>query len=65
MILEVGKFYWVRLNKGVQWLPAERINTDYGGGWYLTGIDAEYYDREIAKVGPEIVPPADDWEVVE
>ncbi len=57
MKLEVGKFYWVKLGRNPRWQPAERKVTDYGDGWLLLGVDADYYDNEINKVGPEIVPP--------
>lgn len=54
---EVGKFYWVWLAK---WEPAERVeDADDREVWRLIGVDADYYDNEISKVGPELKPPVD------
>jgi hypothetical protein len=56
---ESGKFYWVKIINVGEWEPAECVDTDYGQGWLLTGVEVEYYANEIGEIGPEIVPPAD------
>lgn len=58
MTPEVGKFYWVKIVNTDNWQPAECVNTDHGQGWWLTGVEADYYANEVGEVGPEIVPPS-------
>lgn len=64
---EVGKFYWIRLYRDdAEWRMAKR---DFSNKamvaercWFVFDTDPdtcdlEYYDTEVNKVGPEIVPP--------
>lgn len=68
IIPEVGKYYWVRFYQDdAEWEPAHLYHISEAGLGHWMRFDSHdpWYDTEINQIGPEIIPPADDWEVVE